>query len=183
MQDPAQFVVASYDAPAYVRRALQVQQAYDNLLERCTRERERSLATVRLRLGILRERAGDWSNLAPWLAGPEQLLLLQELAAIAQPRLRVRLRATRSGRVLRGSLRALVHSLERFNQYWWNFLESLDLSGVNTLRRDYNRYFLLEKECAVRSARLAQLGYRPLEPVTRAELRDRFPPLPVPQVH
>ena len=59
-------------------------------------------------------------------------------------------------------------------------LEETDLTEVNALREGYNRYYLLEKECAVRSARLARQGFRRLEPVTLEELAALLPPLPVP---
>ncbi|MFL5338548.1 MAG: hypothetical protein ACJ8F7_00125 [Gemmataceae bacterium] len=65
----------------------------------------------------------------------------------------------------------------RFNAAWDQFLHSLDLSQVNALRDGYNRYYLLEKECALRSAKLAEVGFRPLPPLTYADLAALFPPL------
>jgi hypothetical protein len=50
------------------------------------------------------------------------------------------------------------------------------------LRENYNRYYVLEKECATHSASVARQGYRPLAPLMHDELARRIPPLPVPQL-
>ncbi|HVS34068.1 MAG TPA: hypothetical protein VMS17_00705, partial [Gemmataceae bacterium] len=55
----------------------------------------------------------------------------------------------------------------------------VDVHRVNDLRDGYNRYYLLEKECALRSPRLARQGYRPLAPLTVQELEALMPPLPM----
>jgi hypothetical protein len=128
-----QQLTALFDAPAYIRRARDVERAYDQLIERCARKRTELLAGVRLH------------------------------------------RRTRNTR-----LRDLRASIARFNRRWWTFLEQLDLTEINRLRDGYNRYYQLEKECAVGSERLASMTFRRLEPVTVEEIRDRFPLLPLP---
>jgi hypothetical protein len=62
------------------------------------------------------------------------------------------------------------------------FLANVDLTAVNELREGYNRYYVLEKECAVRSARIARQGFTPLPPLTHDELMSQFPLLPVPRL-
>jgi hypothetical protein len=57
----------------------------------------------------------------------------------------------------------------------------VDLSQVNALRDGYNRYYVLEKECASRSPRTARHGFRPLPPLTADDLAALLPPLPVPR--
>jgi hypothetical protein len=79
-------------------------------------------------------------------------------------------------------VRELAESLERFNRRWLEFLRGVDVGPVNELRDGYNRYYLLEKECALRSPRLARQGFTRLEPLTVAELTALLPPLPVPQL-
>jgi hypothetical protein len=79
-------------------------------------------------------------------------------------------------------LRELCESLLHFNQRWQAFLQTVDLTPINHLRDAYNRYYLLEKECALRSARLARQGFRRLDPLTLDELSTLVPPLPVPQL-
>jgi hypothetical protein len=174
--------LAQYDVPAYVRRAQQVQAAYEALLARCQRQREQWLPMVRLRLGTLRALAGEWSRLEVWLAGADQVRVLQDLEAALTPRLRMPVRRTESDRILRRALDALTESIARFNRRWLEFLQGVDLTAVNQLRDGYNRYFILEKECAVRSPRLARQGFQRLEPLTLESLTKLVPPLPVPRL-
>jgi hypothetical protein len=174
--------LSQYDAPAYIRRARGVQAAFDQLLEHCRRRRAEWLEIVRLRIGMLHALAGDWSNLQPFLTDEEQLNILRyDLAALAAP-LRAPLEAATSARVLRRALRELLESLERFNERWQTFLTGVDLTAVNELREGYNRYYVLEKECAVRSARIARQGFHPLPPLTTEDLAADFPLLPVPRL-
>jgi len=173
--------MSQYDVPAYARRARRVQEAWDALLQRCRRQREEWLPMVRLGLGRLKALAGDWERLLPLLADTEQVDVLRQLADSLQPRLRALLEPTSSTRVLRAAMRELIESIDHFNRRWQPFLESVDLTEVNALRDGYNRYFLLEKECAFRSARMARQGFQRLEPVTRETLAAVLPPLPVPR--
>jgi hypothetical protein len=173
---------AQFDAPAYVRRARQVEDAWESLVHRCRQQRDEWLGMARVRLGLLRGLAGDWAALRPWLANDDQLGVLRHLEALLQPRLRSPVERTSSARALRRALRDLVESLERFNQRWQAFLPGVDLTHVNELRDGYNRYYLLEKECAVRSARVARQGFRRLEPLTTEALASVLPALPVPRL-
>jgi hypothetical protein len=172
---------AQYGAPAYVRRARDVEAALEQLLEHCRKQRDEWLPMVRLHLGRLRALAGEWDALRPWLPDEDQVALLRDLEAALQPRLRVPVERTASARVLRRALRELRGSIERFNRRWLAFLPIVDLTRVNELREGYNRFFLLEKECAVRSPRLARQGFRQLEPLTTEGLAALLPPLAVPR--
>ncbi len=174
-------VVAQYGAPAYVRRARRVQDVYEQLLERCREQREEWVSMTRMRLGMLLALAGHWSALVPAVVDGSQREVLETLHADLQPRLKVTLRTTSSVRSLRRALGELIESIERFNRRWRGFLETLDLEEVNRLRDGYNRYYLLEKECALSSGRLARAGFRKLPPVTVEEISARFPSLPVPR--
>jgi hypothetical protein len=118
----------------------------------------------------------------PHLAGDEEVGVLEALEEALQPRLRAPVEPARSARAVRRALRELVASLERFNRRWREFLPTVDLGRVNELREGYNRYYLLEKECALRSPALARQGFRPLPPLTLADLEALLPPLPVPQL-
>jgi hypothetical protein len=173
---------AHYAAPAYMRRAQQVQEAFDQLIARCRQQRDDWLKMVRTLLGLLRALAGDWSALRPCLADAQQVEVLRQLYADLDPQPVRGVETTSSPRALRRALRELREGIERFNRRWQEFLEQVDLSRVNGLREGYNRYYLLEKECAVRSARLARLGYCPLEPLTLGELECLVPLLPVPKL-
>lgn len=137
---------------------------------------------VRLNLGILQALAGQWLTLRPLLADDEQLRVLQTLHDELTPSLRVPVEPTLIQRKLRRALVTLKESLERFNRAWRDYLQQVDLNRVNELREGYNRWYLLEKECALRSPRLARLGFHPLEPFTLDELTRRLPLLPVPRL-
>jgi hypothetical protein len=176
-----QELIAAYDAPAYVRRARGLEEAFVQLLIRCRGRREALLGMVRVQLGVLRGLAGDWAALRPLLADDEQVDLLRRLDEELRPQPRLPPEPTASKRALGRALDELRASLERFNRRWLAYLDEVDLGPVNELREGYNRYYVLEKECALRSARLARAGFRRLEPLTAEELVARLPPLPVPR--
>jgi hypothetical protein len=174
--------LSQFDAPAYIRRARGVQAALEQLLEYARRRRAEWLEIVRMRIGVLHALVGDWDNLRPFLADDAQLDILRyHLAALAAP-LRAPVEPTTSPRPLRRALGELHESLERFNERWRAFLANMDLSAVNELRDGYNRYYVLEKECAVRSARIARQGFVPLQPLTTEEVAAQLPLLPVPRL-
>jgi hypothetical protein len=177
-----QKLVGLYDAPAYIRRARHVQEALEDLLAVCRKQREQWLALVRVRLGLLHALASEWSALGPYLANESQCVILEELLRGLRPELRCPIEPTTSGRVLRRALQELCESLERFNRRWREFLSKLDLAPVNEVRAGYNRYYVLEKECAVRSAVVARQGFQPLPPITVADVAGVLPELPVPRL-
>jgi hypothetical protein len=172
-------LAAQYGPPAYVRRAVDVEAAFEDLLDRCRCQRDEWLAMVRIRLATVRDLAGKWESLRPLLADDEQLALLRGLDAELGPRLTVPVQPSSSVRVLRRALSELAESVERFNRRWRAYLAKVDVSQVNALRDGYNRYYLVEKECAMRSARLARQGFRRLEPLTVGDLLALLPLLPV----
>jgi hypothetical protein len=175
-------VLGHYDAPAYIRRARAVQDGLDQLLTHCRQRREDWLPMVRMRLGILAALAGQWRELETYLADKKQVEVLQNLALLLTPKLRIAISVTHSPRRLEEALRALANSIERFNARWMTYLSGLDLGPINELRQAYNRYYLLEKECAVRSVRLARQGFQRLDPLTTEDLFRLLPPLPVPRL-
>jgi hypothetical protein len=173
---------ALYDVPAYVRRAQRVQLLYDQLVARCRKQRDEWLTMVRIRLGMLQALAGAWTALRPHVVDDDQLRLLAELAATLQPQLRVPVEPTSSARALRQALAELHDSIARFNQRWDAFLRGVDVTEVNEGRTGYNRYYVLEKECALRSSVVARHGFQPLPALTVEELFVVLPLLPVPQL-
>lgn len=175
-------VAGLYDVPAYVRRARNVEQALAHLLARANVQRHEWLEMVRLRVGMLRALAGDWSALRPLLANDEQVALLRSIHDELSPSLRLPPEPTRSTRVLRRALAELVESLERFNARWEEYRRKIDLTHVNELRVGYNRYYLIEKSCASKSDAVARAGYSPLPMLDLAELERHLPLLPVPLV-
>ena len=77
-------------------------------------------------------------------------------------------------------LRALQASVARFNRRWSAFIADLDLSEVNRRRDGYNRYYLIEKECAVGSPRIAAIGFRRQPPLTAGDVQAALPLLVMP---
>jgi hypothetical protein len=156
-----------------------VEAAFEEVLGRCRTKREEWLRFVRMHLRELQALAGEWVVLRPLLAGDEDLTALARLGALVIPPPRPPLPP--GPRKARRALQALCRSVIRFNERWRAFLPTVDLAPVNGLREGYNRYYMLEKECAVRSPRLAREGFRPLPPLTVADLEAHLPPLPVPR--
>jgi hypothetical protein len=168
-------VMALHGAPAFVRRAQNVQYAWDGLLERCRRQRREWLEMTRVRLALLRALAGSWAALEPLLADAADVEVLAALERELQPALRQPMAATASQRKLLAALEEFIDSLEHFNDRWRNYLAALDLAEVNRLREDYNRYYVFEKECVVRSAAIARQGFQRLPPLTVADVAAVFP--------
>jgi len=168
------------DAPAFVRRARQVEAASTALVENCARERMRLLEMPRMRLARLFALAPGDSDPSFLYCDHEDFKYLQRLHHEWQPRLIVPLSPARTATELKRAIAELGASFERFNRRWLKLLNDIDLSLINRLREDYNRFYLLEKECALRSTRIARDGFHPLEPVTMQSLLAEFPLLMVP---
>src|SRR5207302_1426855 len=83
-----QQMLALYGAPAYVRRAQNVEAAWQQLVERCRRQRHEWLALARGRLATLRDLTGEWTKLEPILAGPAAVATLADLERELQPAVR-----------------------------------------------------------------------------------------------
>jgi hypothetical protein len=147
-----------YQAPAYARRALGVQQAYDDLIARCARQRDEWLRGVRLHLGFVRDAGGPQP-------GGDVAASLAQLAGRAEPP---------------RALAALRASVACFNRRWSAFIAEVDLSEVNRRRDGYNRYYLIEKECALGSPRIAAIGFRRLAPLTADDVMAALPLLAMP---
>ena len=78
--------------------------------------------------------------------------------------------------------RDLVGSVERFNQRWLQFLNSLNLGPTNQAIDQYNEYYVLEKECVMGSARLAARHFTRVPRLSPESLLERYPMLPLPEL-
>ena len=175
-------VLLAFDAPAFVRRALQVEAAWNGLLEHCRRERNRLLELPRIRLARFLKLLDSWPAGSSAICRPDDLAYLEGLNREWKPQLRSRVAPARNAAQITRALAELASSFERFNRRMKKWLYDIDLEPINRIRDGYNRYYLLEKECALRSARLAQQGFVPLEFVRIEDLLERFPLLRVPEV-
>jgi hypothetical protein len=165
-----------YDIPAFARRGADVEYTLTSLDARCRRERLAMLEMVHLRLR-------QWSAAA---SGPESALevLARPLDALwqvadAPPPTWAEQKASR--RRLRAVAADLIASVERFNRRWDRFLDAINFPHINRLIDNYNRFYVLEKECSLGSPRLAARHFVPKQPIERAELLAKFPLLPLPE--
>jgi hypothetical protein len=175
-------MIGRYDAPSFIRRAKRVENTYQLMISDLERRRSEMLAFVRLRLGQVRALAGDWDRLTELLTDRDDLGYLQQLHDELNPELRVPLTPTRSPGPLRAALTELVEALVIFNGRWQKVLDQVDLTRVNAEREGYNRYYLLERECALGSARSARASFQPLQPIDKAEIAAQFPLLRLPRL-
>src|SRR5262245_37112366 len=169
-----QYVVAQFGGPAFMRRAQRAEAALATLLDQLRHTRWEWLEMARLRLGQLHALAGGWERLGRFVT-PDSLAALRCLFDELKPTLRVPLAPTGSDMAIRAALRDLQEALDRFNQRWRQLLAAADLTEVNRCRDEYNRYYVLEKECFVGSPRIARLGFRPLAMATNADLAAWLP--------
>jgi hypothetical protein len=133
---------------------------------------------VRLRLAQLRALAGTWDAIRPLFADDSQFQALVNLFQELAPQLRCEPAPTSSGPVLREALARVNESIAYFNRRWVSYLGSVNLDDINKLRDGYNRFYVLEKECAVGSGALARRGFRPLEMLRFEDLLVTLPGLP-----
>jgi hypothetical protein len=166
-------LLAAFDAPAYIRRARGVEMALDLLFRRTGAQRNEWLRMVKIHLATLEAVAGGWDK-AGWLIAntDEMAALTREL----QPKLRARV-SPNSWR-MRGVARRLNAAIDRFNERWTAYVPTIDLTPVNSVRDGYNRWYVLEKSCAVRNDAVARAGFVPLVPLTHAEIAAHYPALP-----
>ena len=82
----------------------------------------------------------------------------------------------------RSIARDLIAAVLRFNGRWLQFLDRLNLEPTNLVIEQYNRYYLLEKECVMGSARLAARFFTPVAMITKEGLLHDHPTLPVPEL-
>ncbi len=166
-----------FDAPAFARRGMDLEHALARLDARCRRERHAMLEMVRLRLK-------QWAGVAssPEAAGEAFVSQIDDLWPLADAPLPVWSDRTAPVRKLRSVARELVASVERFNRRWERSLDGLNYEPINGLIERYNRYYLLEKECTLRSSRLAARHFEPKPRVSGETLLERHPILPVPEL-
>jgi hypothetical protein len=175
-------VLGTFDVPAYVKRGLKLESEEQAVLGRCAALREKKLLRVRLAIIACCRTVENISELIEYCepsSDAETLISLTELVPADRRRFA---RRTLSRSRVRRRLKQLIEECDQFNEHWQHVLEGADLEPLNHMIADYNRYSLFERECAMRSARLAAHGFQPRQPWTRAELERHFPPLPVPRL-
>jgi hypothetical protein len=164
-----------FDLPAFARRGQDVEAAVRRLHDRCETMRSGMLDMVRLRLR-------QWSGAA---AGPESwrgaftetIGPLWALAGAAPPRWA---ESDASIKRRRGVASDLVAAVDRFNRRWVAAVDRCNLEPTNFMIEQYNRYYVLEKECVMGSPKLAARHFTPMLLITKLMLLEDHPILPVP---
>lgn len=165
-----------FDLPAFARRGLEIESFPVRLRARCAAERDGMLDMVRLRLRQWAAGSGPNGWVDVFRAPIEPLW---DLTAEPPPTwATLPLGAFRR----RGLGRDLKASVERFNRRWLGFLETLRFDTYNNQVDQYNRYYVLEKEIALGSARLAARHFSPKAPLGRADVLAWYPLLPEPEL-
>ena len=171
------------EEPSFLRRAREVRDAWDGLLEAVSVAPRRDAARAPDAPGNLsRQVNGDWSRLATYLADESQVSVFATLYEEWKPRLPAVIKSTSPWSTLRSSLIGFADSVDRFNRAWNKFLVNVDLEEINRLRTDFNKYYPIEKAAAFDSEAIERLGFEPLDTATFEHLHARFPPLELPAI-
>ena len=169
-------MLGMFDVPAFARRGQDLEHSLRRLRRLCEQKQDELLEMVQMRLR-------QWTRVAvaeSWtvvFAGPIEPLL--RLAKFESPNW-----APHQGthRQQRAVAKDLIASVKRFNDRWLPFVDKLNLEPTNRVIDHYNRYYVLEKECVMGSAKLAARYFTPVPPYTRQDLLEEFPPLPLPEL-
>ena len=166
-----------FDVPAFARRGQDLEATVRRLHARCRGARVQLLDMVHLRLRQWsRASVGSESWRGVFKSSIEPLWSLAE----AEP---PRWELSDASFPRRQTIaRDLVAAVERFNRRWLHFVDRINLEPTNFVIDQYNRYYLLEKECVMGSARLAARHFSPVKALTKATLLDEHPTLPVPEL-
>jgi hypothetical protein len=166
-----------FDLPAFARRGQELEATLRRLHQRCRAARGQLLEMVYLRLR-------QWSRAA---AGPESWrgIFTSSIESLwtlsdAEPPQWAPSEAPLNRRL--SIARDLVGAIERFNRRWIQFIDRTNLEPANFVIDQYNRYYVLEKECVMGSARLAARHFTPVPPLTHAMLLEEHKPLPIPEL-
>jgi hypothetical protein len=168
-------ILGLFDVPAFARRGSDLEFALNRLRQRIAHERAVLLDMVHLRLRQWTGAAKGPDDWADAFAGP--IDALWQLSGAHRPVWAEHPALPRRRRTL---ARDLTASVVRFNRRWLEFLDRLTLESINRCIDDYNRYYVLEKECVMGSVRLAARHFVPEPRLTRERLLTEFPTLPVP---
>ncbi len=166
-----------FDLPAFARRGQDLELTVRRLHTRCSTARSQLLDMVHLRLR-------QWSGAAN---GPDDFAgvftasiePLWPLSQAGPPQWAGSRAPIRRRQAIAGDL---VAAVARFNRRWLKFLDRLNLEPANLVIEQYNRYYVLEKECVMGSPRLAARHFSPVPLFTRTMLLEHHPTLPLPEL-
>jgi hypothetical protein len=166
-----------FDLPAFARRGQDLEIVIRRLHERCRRTRRDMLDMVHLRL---RQWSRAVTGPAAWTGVfAHTIEPLWPLSEAEEPVWSDTLAPIRRRRLIASDLSSAVL---RFNRRWTEFLERYNVEPANAVINQYNRYYVLEKECVMGSPRLAARHFAPVPQLTTTTLANDHPTLPVPEL-
>jgi hypothetical protein len=166
-----------FDLPAFARRGHDLEITHRRLHDRCRRTRGEMLDMVHLRLRQWSRAVNGpvaWSGVFIRSIEP-----LWPLSGAEEPEWADSLAPVRRQRIIAADLK---NAVLRFNRRWMQFLERLNVEPANAVISQYNRYYVLEKECVMGSPRLAARHFSPIPQLTTESLANDHPTLPVPEL-
>ena len=175
-----QKAAAAFDTPAFMRRAREMEFVWEHLLERLQMEYGKYLEMPRLRLATLFALLKPSSRIDPEICPDDLFVKLVALNQNWAASLRVPVAPATSERQKQNALNDVYQSFHRFNRRWNEFVNKQDLSRINRLRENYNKYYVFEIDCAFWSTPVAEQGFVPVLPVSTDDLFSQYPLLPVP---
>jgi hypothetical protein len=169
------------DPPAFLRRGMSVVDAENRVRRQCETAREEMLFAVKLRLRA-------WNRLTTDRESIRRSMSAEATAAVARlnessygpDESKVSIEPTGWPVFAGRRWIALVAAVEDFNRNWRRFIDAFPLDDLHRAIDGYNRYYVLEKECAVRSIHTARRGFTPRTKPTNVDLLGEFPPLETP---
>lgn len=179
--DTEELLLAGYGVPAYIRRARNLELAEQELDARVQRlwfDRVRPVARqVRSLLALVSDDRALWELLDH---GRRYPAFREVEALVSRHPDYARFGADRSlfGPTRAARVRELCRLIREFNDTWAAAVEGIDLGPVNGLIAEYNRWFPLERECAMRHAFQFRDDFQPRPRIEPAELAIRQPLLP-----
>ncbi|MFK7820457.1 MAG: hypothetical protein AB8G99_17180 [Planctomycetaceae bacterium] len=179
-QNLFQQITGSFDEPAFLRRAKDTEAAWQVLLARTERKRVDWLKMPTIYLGRVFMLASGSHPLSRFVCEHSVATLHRQFTDL-NPALRRKISAASTDGEVRSELKKLIQSFERFNTRWQAYVEDIDFGEVNMLRAGYNKYYTLEKECALMSSRTATAGFQELPMVGPKDIHCHFPPLSIPR--
>jgi hypothetical protein len=177
-----QTALVACDTPAFIRRARDVELAWDVLFENCRQKREVLLQFPRMRLAMFFALSETWTSIPSSVCRADDVDYLEKLRREWSPRLRIQVAPAKSASEIRRIMTQLASSFQRFNEGWSEYLLEVDLKRINSLREGYNQYYVAEKECAMWSSEVAQQYFEPLPLLTANDLLQTFPLLQIPVI-
>lgn len=167
-----------FDAPAFARRGRDVEWAFQKTIVVCRNKRLELLEMVHCRLRMWAAATtgpGDWP-----LAFQEPIDSIWCISGAPEPIWKGS--GTPSSKQVVQLATSLLQSVDRFNSRWLAWVNQLQVDSINRQIDHYNKYYILEKECIVGSARLAARLFQPHPRIEPAWLLEQFPLLPVPKL-